>query len=67
MLNKRELLTEEKDCADMLGMSIDEYREYVKNTKIPTKMRNNQRKKYDNSILSKLGLSTSDLKSRKVL
>lgn len=67
MFSKKEFLKEEKDCTDMLGMSLEEYREYVNNTKVPTKKDNQGKRKYDNSILTKLGLSSSDLKNRKVL
>jgi len=66
MLNEKEFQREEKQCADLLGMSLKEYRQYVREAKVFTK---EQKKdyKYDNSILSKLGLSTSDLKVRKTL
>ena len=67
MFSKKEFLKEEKDCADMLEMSLEEYCEYVNNTKVPTKKDNQGKRKYDNSILTKLGLSSSDLKNRKVL
>ena len=40
MFSKKEFLKEEKDCTDMLGMSLEEYREYVNNTKVPTKKDN---------------------------
>ena len=63
MLNEKEFLKEEKDCANLLGMSIEEYRNYVKNVKVPTKKFN--KTKYDNSILKCLGLSANDLKLRK--
>ena len=61
MFSKKEFLKEEKDCAYMLGMSLEEYREYVNNTKVPTKKDNQAKREYDNSILTKLGLSSSDL------
>lgn len=66
MLSKREFLAEEKDCASMLGMSLEEYRKYTKDAKVPTEKQKSH-KEYDNTILSKLGLSTNDLKTRKVL
>lgn len=65
MLSEKEFQQEEKQCADLLGMNLKEYRKYVNNTKIPTREQR-ENKKYDNSILSKLGLSTKDLKTRKV-
>lgn len=63
-MNKKEFIKEEKDCADMLGMNIEEYRKYVQDIKIPTKQ--SKKEKYDNSILEKLGLSIADLKKRRV-
>lgn len=63
MLNKEEFLLEEKDCANMLGMNLEEYHKYLKDTKVSTKESNHDERKYDNSILTKLGLSSSDLKS----
>ena len=66
MLNKKEFLADEKYCADMLGMSVDEYRKYVTNTKIPTQEKCSDKGHYDNSILNNLGLSKDDLKNRKV-
>lgn len=68
MLNKKQFLAEEKECAEMLGMSLEEYRHDVKNTKVPAHYSNKiSSKKYDNSILKSLGLSEKDLKTRKVL
>lgn len=65
MFSKKEMIKEEKDCAVMLGMSIKEYHDYVKNTKVPTK-KDKKNNKYDNTILCKLGLTSNDLKRRKV-
>jgi len=64
MFSKKEMIKEEKDCAAMLGMTMKEYHNYVKNTKVPTK-KDNKNNKYDNTILSKFGLTTNDLKRRK--
>ncbi len=44
MLNSKEFLKEEKDCASMLGMSLEEYRSYVKNTKVPNQKVNSTKK-----------------------
>lgn len=65
MFSEEEFINEEKDCAKMLGMSLEEYREYIRNSKIPAKITNKCRK-YDNKILDKLGLTSKDLKKRKV-
>lgn len=68
MLSKKQFLSEEKECAEMLGMTLKEYRHDVKNTKIPEHCSNkNSKGKYDNSILKSLGLSEKDLKIRKVV
>ena len=64
MLNEKEFFKEEKECAALLGMSSEEYRAYVKNTKIPN-INKSKKRKYDNSILKTLGLSINDLKLRK--
>lgn len=63
MLNSKEFLKEEKDCATMLGMTLEEYRNYVKNTKVPNKKVVKSKKNDD--ILFKLGLTSKDLKIRK--
>ena len=65
MFSEKEFINEEKDCAKMLGMSLEEYRQYISNTKISAKITNKCRK-YDNKILDKLGLTSKDLKKRKV-
>ena len=64
MLNKKEFIREEKDCALQLGMSLKEYRKYVKNSKVSIYKKDNYTK-YDNTILKSLGLTISDLKTRK--
>lgn len=66
MLNEKEFQEEEKQCADLLGMSLKDYRKYVRETRIVTKEQKTNYE-YDNSILSKLGLSSNDLKTRKIL
>ena len=65
MLNKKQMIEEQKDCAEMLGMTLKDYQSYVKNTKVPNVKSRQEKRKYDNSVLTKLGLSTSDLKTRK--
>ncbi len=65
MLTSREFLKEEKECAAMLGMTLEEYRNYVKDTKVPNKKVNSSKKGKDD-ILAKLGLTKKDLKIRKV-
>lgn len=67
MLSKKEFLKEEKECADMLGLTLNEYRESLKKVKLGTSDKKVKKEKYDNSILSFLGLSSKDLKKRKAL
>jgi len=68
MLSKKQFIEEEKDCAAMLGLTLKEYRQDLKNTKVHNKEYESKRKKvYDNSILYKLGLSEKDLKKRKAV
>ena len=64
MENEKEFLKSEKDCADMLGMSLDEYEEFCKDIKIPKDI-DNENIEYDNSILESLGLTLEDLKTGK--
>ena len=63
MFNKKEFLKEEERCAKLLGMNLREYNKFKKDNKISK--RNNTKKRYDNSILKKLGLKESDLKVKK--
>ena len=65
MLNRRQFIEEEKDCASMLGLTLEEYRKSLKNIKVHNyNKKNNTNKKYNNSILKSLGLSEKDLKHR---
>ena len=50
MLDKKTLITSQKDCASMLGMSLKEYRRELKNTKLPSKDVSKGKVEYDNSI-----------------
>ena len=68
MLDKQQFIEEEKDCASMLGLTLKEYRQSLKNVKVHTYDKKDSTKiKYDNSILKILGLSEKDLKRRRVL
>ena len=62
MFNKEELLKEEMDCADMLGMTLEEYHEYISKAKI--NIQEDEKRDYDNKILEKLGLEVKDLKRK---
>ena len=66
MMNKKEFVDSQKDCADMLGISLREYQKNIEKIKVPAKTKKEKRT-FDNSILEKLGLKSSDLKNRKVM
>lgn len=36
MMNKQQLLESQKECASMLGMTLQQYKEYLKNAKVHT-------------------------------
>lgn len=61
-MDEKKFYEDEKDCADMLGMSLKEYREDLKKTKIPKQEEKADSYQYDNSILNYLGLDDSILK-----
>ena len=65
MISKKEFLEEERDCADMLGVSVEEYRNDLKNVKISTKEIKSDNYSFDNSILNYLGLDEKSLKKKK--
>ncbi len=65
MLSKKETILEDKDCANMLGLQVNEYRESLKNIKAPAKESIDEKNiQYDNNLLKFLGIKQSDLKKR---
>lgn len=64
MIHKNELIKEQKDCANMLGMSLNEYQDSLKNTKVPVKEKDISKVVYDNSILKSLGIKEKMLKKK---
>lgn len=65
MLSEKQFIEEEKDCAAMLGLTLEEYRKEIKETKVNKLSCNVSNRVYDNSILNKLGLSEKDLKRKR--
>ncbi len=65
MINKDEFLREEKDCANMLGVSVEEYRKSLTQTKPSQQEKQNGNFSYDNSITNYLGFDDDCLKKRK--
>ena len=61
MLTEEEFLKEEKECADLIGITLKEYRNSLKSIKIIPR-KHNKKGRYDNSVLYKLGLREKDLK-----
>lgn len=66
MLNKRQFVEEQKDCASMLGLTLEEYRKSLKNVKVGSSDEKRKNIKYDNSILDYLGIDERLLKKKKV-
>lgn len=64
MLNNKKRIKEEKECAEMLGMTVDEYRYELKNVKIPKREKTGNYT-FDNTILKKIGLNEEALKKNK--
>lgn len=64
MIHKNELIKEQKDCANMLGISLNEYQDSLKNTKVPVKEKDISKVVYDNSILKSLGIKEKMLKKK---
>lgn len=65
MLSKRETILEDKDCANMLGLQVNVYRESLKSIKAPAKENIDEKNiQYDNNLLKFLGIKQSDLKKR---
>ena len=62
-MNKKEYILEEKDCAKMLGMSLEEYRVSIETVVAPRFERENKEKqKKDDDILKQLGIDKKILK-----
>ena len=61
-MNEKEYLKSQKECASMLGMSLNEYNEYLKKVEV-----NNNTKKstVNNHFLKALNIKESQLKLRK--
>lgn len=64
MIHKNELIKEQKDCANMLGMSLNEYQNSLKNTKVHVKEKDISKVVYDNSILKSFGIKEEMLKKK---
>lgn len=62
MMNEKEILKSQKECADMLGMTLKEYNEYLKKTKVNDDIKNDI---VDTNFLKAINIKESQLKLRK--
>ncbi len=68
MMNEKQFVESQKECAAMLGMSLSEYQEYCKNLKVPNNGECVDEKRSDGNtykFLKQLGIDSSVLKTRK--
>ena len=63
MMDKKQLVESQKECASMLGMNLTEYEEYRKNVKVNEQIKSQQTQKKD--FLNLFEIKESDLKLRK--
>lgn len=62
MMNEKEFLKSQKECADILGMTLKEYDECLKKSKVNNNIKNDT---IDKGFLENLNLKESQLKTRK--
>lgn len=60
MMDKKQLVESRKECASMLGMTLNEYKKYLKKAKVNEKLQSQQIQQ--NDFLETIGIKTSDLK-----
>lgn len=66
MMNEKEFIESQKECASMLGMSLKEYEEYCKNLKVETEISKKEPledKTFE--MLKYFGIKENKLKRRK--
>ena len=66
-MTEKEFLEEQEECAKMLGMTLEEYLEYLKNIKVPDKDFNSNydAEKDKERLLNYFGISEDMLMERK--
>ena len=67
VMNEKEFIDSEKECASMLGMSLTEYKEYCNNLKFQPNHEIKEHEKEDRTLemLNFLGIDKTKLKCRK--
>ena len=63
MLTKKQFIKSQKECADMLGRTLQEYNKYCQKLKAPKSQKKINNIKYNNIMLKSLGLKREDLKN----
>ena len=61
MMNQKELIESNKECAQMLGLSLKDYKRVCKTVKVPTSHENSPEAGSSN-FLKKLGINNQILK-----
>ncbi len=65
LMNKKQLIESQKECADMLGMTLDEYEKYLKDVKSKKIIKSHG--KQSNQFLDYLKIDEKDLKLMKTI
>ncbi len=67
MMSEKDFFESQKECAEMLGMSLSEYQEYCNNLRVPTDNKKSDKEKENRTLemLKILGLNENKLKCRK--
>ena len=63
MMDSTDFLADEKECAKMLDMTLQEYRTYLKTVKVPKKSNVKKKSDYNDTFLKKMGLTEEILKT----
>lgn len=62
MMSEKEFLKSQKECASILGMTLKEYNEYLKKSKVNNDIKNDT---VDSNFLKAINIKESQLKLRK--
>ena len=65
MMNEKQFIESQKECAAMLGMSLSEYQKFCANVKVPTEREKKENDDKNQDLMSYFGISKSMLKTRK--
>ena len=65
MMTKEEFLESQKECAEMLGMTLDDYEIYCKNIKVPIEKESEYFVGNTDAVLKILGMAKNIKEKRK--